>query len=87
MQIIEMRHVVYHIACLNKIYRKADAAGEGSNESYATRIIKVQAFNELHEYIEDHRGSETVLSMTHLTAFCDRRLTFLSCPQNHGHTT
>ncbi|KAG7165094.1 hypothetical protein Hamer_G004870 [Homarus americanus] len=77
----------YHRACLSRAYRKADAVECDSSESYAAKVIKAQAFNELLDYIEDHCGSGTVLSMTKLTAPYDKHLVSLRCPHSHGHTT
>ncbi|KAG7177329.1 hypothetical protein Hamer_G000651 [Homarus americanus] len=58
-----------------------------SNESYAAKVIKAQAFIELLDYIEDHRGFGTVLSMTKLRALFDKHLLSLGCSHSHGHTT
>ncbi|KAG7159600.1 hypothetical protein Hamer_G004262, partial [Homarus americanus] len=61
-----------------------DAVDRDSNGSYAVKVIKAQAFNELLDYIEEHRGSGIVLSMAKLTALYDKRLLSLGCPHNHA---
>ena len=78
---------VYHLACLSSLYRKADAVDHGSSESHSVKIIKAQTFEELIDYIEDHRGSGTVLSMAKLTALYDKCLASLGYPHRCGHTT
>lgn len=78
---------MYHRSCLSKLYRNADAVDHATTESYTNRVLKAQVLNELLEYIEDHRGSGTVLSMAKLTALYDKRLAQIGGPPNSCHTT
>ena len=68
---------VYHLRCLNRLYKKADAIRDGSNKIDDNKLQHQQAFVELQEYIESFRGSSDVISMTDVRQMYERRLTEL----------
>ena len=81
------KNAVYHLACLSKFYRRAEALDREVSENNTLMIIKAQCFNELLGYVEDQCGTRTVLSMAKLTSLYDKRLASLGYPESHCHTT
>ena len=65
---------VYHRACLTRFYRKPETVGCDMTERYKTQVMRAHVLNELLDYIEDKRGSETTLAMADLISLCEKRL-------------
>ena len=80
-------NAMYHLKCLTNLYRKADAVDHSSEETYNCKIAKAQAFQELADYIEEHRGSGVILMMTDLKTLYENRLASLGYPDTQSHTT
>ena len=49
--------VVYYLACLNRLYRKAATVGRDMTESHASQVIRAYVLDELIDFIEESRGS------------------------------
>ena len=66
---------VYHLRCLNCLYKKADALRDGNNRyDDKEKLQQQQAFVELQEYIESFRGSSEVISMSDVCHIYEQRL-------------
>ena len=80
---------VYHLRCLSKLYRRAEAVMKGMNSegSDDEQVSKELALSELIDYIESFRGSGDVIEMTDVCKWYDERLVSLGICTVTTHTT
>ena len=66
---------VYHLRCLNRLYKKAEAIKDGTSKfNDGEKLKQQQAFVELLEYIESFRGTREVLAMGQICKIYEDRL-------------
>ena len=77
---------VYHLRCLVKLYKSAEAQKEGSVYTNEAEMQQIQAYVEIQEFVETYRGSSEVISMSYINKMYQQRLKQLDVEKS-SHTT
>ena len=77
---------VYHLRCLVKLYKSAEAQKEGSVYTNEAEMQQIQAYVEIQEFVETYRGSSEVISMSYINKMYQQRLKLLDVEKS-SHTT
>jgi hypothetical protein len=79
-------NTVYHLNCLSRLYKKAKSVDNVEQDS-SLAMLKAQAFSELVDFVESHRGTSTVFIVAELVDLYTSRLISLGIDSPRQHST